>query len=84
MNGPAHSHADMRNRNPALQGVVAGAVEEIGNADGSRRPGKFNSHKKRPVIHNGVGKQPFIVPLIAQVPGRSVVEHARGADAGEE
>ena len=55
--------------------------KRVGNADGSRRPGEFDSDKKRLVIDNGVGEQPFVIPLIAQVPGGSVVQHARGAHA---
>ena len=56
VNGPADTHADVHNGDPALQGMMAVVVEEIGYTNGSRRPGEFNSYKKRLVINNGIGK----------------------------
>ena len=84
MNGPAHSHADMRNRNPALQGVVAGSMEDIGHTDGSRRPGNFDAHEEGPVIDDAVSQQHFMVPLVTHETGGGVIQHAGAADSAEE
>src|SRR5579872_7230776 len=80
---PAHAYADMRNGSPALEGVVASAVEQVGYADGGRGSGKFNANKERAIIDSGVVQQPFVVALIAQVTRGSVVQHACPGDAGE-
>jgi hypothetical protein len=81
--GPAYTHSNVRNGNPALQAMVTGAMEKIRDANGSRCSSQFNAHKEWPVVDDAIGEEPFIISVDAQVAGGSIVQHARGPDSRE-
>ena len=51
---PARGHAEMDDGSPALEPVVAGAVEQVRNADGCSRGRGFDPAKQRMVIRDRV------------------------------
>jgi hypothetical protein len=83
-NRAACRHPGMNRGGPALQSVMPGAMEDVGNADGGRRSRRFDSRKQRMVIHDGVGQKNFIDTTAAQIECRSIVKRAPRSDAREQ
>jgi hypothetical protein len=83
-NRAARRDSDVNGRSPALQAVMPGAMEQVGDADGSRRSRRLDPSKQRMVVHNGVCQESFINAAAAKIECRSVVQAAPRANAREQ
>jgi len=81
---PGDSHSYVNDGHPALQAMVPRSMEEIRNSNGRGRACEFNSYEERLVIDNGIGQQPLIVSLIAEMARGSVIEHPGSTDSRKE
>src|ERR1039457_3684584 len=59
--------AEMNGRGPSLQPVMAGAMEQVRDANGSRRGRRLNSAKQWMVVHNRVVKENLVEAAAAHV-----------------
>src|ERR1700730_11939129 len=83
-NRAAHRDSRMNRGSPALQAVMPGAMEDVRDADGSRRSRHLDPCKQRMVIHNRVRQKNFINAAAAEIECRSVVQGATRANACEQ
>ncbi len=63
----ARRKAEVHDRGPALQFVMAVAVEQIRRADGNTGSRSLDRRKRRVIVHNFIGKQDFLVAAPPQV-----------------
>ena len=71
----------MNDRNPALDLVVTGPVENVRCANRGRRARRFDGGKERFVIHDAVAQQNFLDSLASEIPRGRVIESARASHA---
>ena len=83
-NRAANRDSRMNRGSPALQPVMPGAMENVGDADGSRRSRHLDPCKQRMVVHDGVRQEGFIDAAAAEIERRSIVQRAPRADAREQ
>ena len=76
-------HGDGADGEPAFQLVMAGAVKDVGNANGRRGPSHLEAGKPRGIVNHVVREQDFLPSSGLEVAGGSIVEAAESADAGE-
>ena len=74
----------MNRGSPALQAMMPGAMEQVGDADGSRRSRHLDPCKQRMVVHDGVRQKDFIDAAAAEIESRSVVQGAPRANGCEQ
>jgi hypothetical protein len=82
--GTCGGESDVDDRGPALEFVVAVAVEQIRYADRGGGTGGFDSRESRMIVDNVVGQQDFLAPTMAHVERRKIVEGARSAHTSKE
>ena len=83
-NCAANCDPRMDRGSPALQSMMPGAMEQVGNADGSRRSRHLDPCEQRMVIHNGVCQECLIDAAVAEIECRSVVQGAPRGNAREQ
>ena len=84
---PRHSesgNADVPNREPALELVMPGAVEEIAQAHRGHRPGGFKTRESSRIVDHVVRQKDLFASAGLHIAGGSVIEAAEDGDAGEE
>ena len=73
----------MGDGNPALERMMASAMEQIRHADGKSSAAGFDTGKGRVVVDDPIGEEDFLAAAAAHVQRRGVVEGAGGCDSGE-
>src|ERR1700674_806832 len=73
-NRAARRDSEMNRGSPPLQAMMAGAMEQVRDADRSGRRRQLDPCKQRMVIHNGVCQENFIDAAPPEIERRSVVE----------
>ena len=74
----------MPDRHPALEFVMSGPMQQIGNPNRRRRPSGLKTGESGRVVHNIVRYQNFVSSAGLKIPGRSVVHSASNSDSGEQ
>jgi len=82
--GAGCGEADVNDRRPPLERVMAIVVEQIRHADGCGCPRRFDHSERRVIIDDVVGQQDFLAAAATHVQRREIIERSRRADAGEE
>lgn len=75
--------ADVADGEPAFELMVPGAMQEVREAHGSERSGRFQAGECSGVVDDIVGDKNFFAAAGQEVSGGSVVEAAEDGDAGE-
>lgn len=74
----------MNRRRPALQAMMARAMENIRNAHRSGCRGDFNSGKEGVIVDDGIGQKRLVDSTPAEIQRRRIVQGPAGADSGEQ
>src|ERR1700716_2780410 len=82
--GTCGGESEVNEGGPALEFVVAVAMEQVRYADRGGGTGGFYSREGRVVVDHVVGQQDFLAPAMAHVERRKIVEGARSAHTSEE
>lgn len=69
---------------PALELVMAVAMEKIGSADGDAGACDFDGGECRMIVHDVVGEENFLAAAAAHIERGRIIEGARSGDSGEE
>src|ERR1019366_1151411 len=80
-NRASGGNTEMNGRGPSLQPVMAGAMEQVRDANRSRRGRRLNSAKQWMVVHNRVVKENFVDAAAAYVQRRGIIKAAPRAYA---
>src|SRR5579864_1123464 len=83
-NRAARRDSEMNRGSPAFQAMMAGAMEQVGDADRGSRRRHLDPSKQRMVIHNGVRQEDFIDAAPPEIERRSVIQGAPRANAREQ
>src|SRR5579864_2009884 len=83
-NRAARRDSEMNRGSPAFQAMMAGAMEQVGDADRGSRRRHLDPSKQRMVIHNGVRQEDFIDAAPPEIKRRSVIQGAPRANAREQ
>ncbi len=76
--------SDMHERGPALELMVAVAMEKIRGADGKAGSAGFNESKAGVIVHGFIGEKNFLAAAAPHVESGEIVRCARGRHPREE
>jgi len=77
-------HANMANREPALQRVVASAMQQVRDANGGHGCSRLQTSESRRIVHHVVRKKNFLSSAGLEVASRRIVHTTRHRNSGEE
>src|SRR5579864_1811287 len=78
------SYADVANRQPALQSVMASAMQQIRDANGGHGRSRLQAGKACRVVDHVVGEENLLPATSLEVSGGGVVEGAGHGDSGKQ
>src|SRR5271165_1799490 len=77
------SYADVTDRQPTLELVMAGAMEDIRNAHGSHGCGRFQACESGGIVDHVIGEKNFLSAARLEVASRGIVHAAGEGDSGK-